>query len=162
MSWEIALIVSSVVSAGAQVAQGISESQAGVRKAKIARGQALQNADLARLSAITDERRRREEFAIWDNYELANSFYDGPSWMAKREFGSEELETDTELLQLRGRTEQSRWLATAEAKKVEAKAAEQSKWFSIIGAGGTVFKGAYMAEHYKPSENGLLSTWFDD
>ena len=156
MSWEIALIVSSVVSAGATVAKGVTTSNALVKKAGIERSQAVQNADLAALSAVQDERARRQEFAIWDSKGLAESFYDGPSWTAIRGEGEENLDADVASLQMKGRIQHNRWLATAESKKIEAKAAAQSKWFSVVDAGGQLFKGAYMADQYKPGDKSLL------
>ncbi len=161
MSWEIALIVSSVVSAGAQVAKGVSDANATILKANIEKGQALENADLAKLSAVTDEIRTRKAFDIWENSELANSFYEGPSWLAKRDFAEEEMESDVAMLQVKGNLQSQRWKTTAQAKSIEAKSAQQSKWFSVIGAGGTVFKGAYMADHYSPEKGGNLMRMWD-
>jgi hypothetical protein len=162
MSWEIALIVSSVVSAGAQVAKGISEADATILKANIEKGQALENADLAKLSAVTDEIRTRKAFDIWENAELANSFYEGPSWLAKRDFAEEEMDRDVGMLQVKGRLQSDRWITTARAKGIEAKSAQQSKWFSVVSAGGEVFKGAYMADHYSPSKGGNLMKMWDN
>jgi len=162
MSWEIALIASSAASAGAQVVRGITEARAGQLRADIERGQALQNADLATLEALSDERERRQDFAIWDAEFLSSQYYDGPSFLAKRRDAEETMETDVAMLAQTGKIKSQRFLTTAESKSIERKQLGAGKWFSMVDAGTTLFKGVYEAEHYGPKKSGGLKRIFKD
>ena len=156
MTWEIALIVSSVVSAGTQAVKSVTEAHAGQLRAAIERGEARENADLATLEALTDEKKRREDFAIWDAEFLASQFYDGPSFLAKREDAIDTLDTELAMIQKTSSIKAKRFLTTANAKSVERKQLGVGKWLGVVDAGTTLFKGVYEAKHYKPGKEGII------
>ena len=58
MSWELALIASSVASAGMQVAKSVTEANTVMLIADQKKADALQDAELSKLKAIQDERKR--------------------------------------------------------------------------------------------------------
>jgi hypothetical protein len=154
MTWSLALIVSSVVSAGVEAAQAVTEANTGILIADQKQAAAEENARLSELKAVQDEIRRREDFAIWDNQLLANSYYDGPSFDAGRADAFDALFSDIENIRLQGRLESKSFLSQADTYEIEKDNLNTGKWLGVASASGTLFRGVYAAETHIPKKKG--------
>ena len=160
MSWELALIASSVASAGMEVAKSVTEANTGMLIADQKKADALQDAELSKLKAIQDERKRREEFAIWDSEFLASQYYDGASFDAITGDAYEALDLDVSNIRLKGRIQSNNFLATAENYEIEKQNLKTGKWLGVGQAGMTLFEGVHAAETYNPKKTGGLKRAF--
>ena len=148
MSWEIALVVSSVLAAGAQYQAGKQQAKAGERRAELEAKQHKTNADLASLQALQQENDRISEWQMLDAANNASIDYDpysSASSGALTADNEKNLERDIDNIQLMGMINQNRSLLSAESASIEASGFRSAGRYAWVKPLGTLTQGAYQA-----------------
>jgi|19_taG_2_1085344.scaffolds.fasta_scaffold00405_9 hypothetical protein len=148
MSWELILVASSVLSAGAQYISGKQQAAAGEARANIEAKQHKTNSDLAKLQAMEQETDRRLEFAALEATNNASVNYDpftSASYAALGDANASTLDRDIGKIQLMGRINAERHQQSMESSLFEAGSFRQAGRMAWLAPTATLLKGGYEA-----------------
>ncbi len=156
MSWEIAVIASSVLTATSQVVGGFVQGEAARKTAELKAKTARRDKQMAQITAIEQEIDRLEEFAMWDATIKAQTSYTEPSILALRKKGTSDLEKDLEIIQTKAKTISQRFDDNIALANHEYNVAGSAKWLSGFKGGATLIGG--YADYKKISHNRATAT----
>ena len=148
MSWEIALVVSSVLSAAGQYVAGRSAAKAGAQRAELEAKQYKTNADLASLQALQQENDRVNDWAMLEATNNAGFDYDpysSGSAGALTANNEKNLVRDIDNIQLMGKINENRQAVSAQVSLIEASSFRTAGRFAWVKPLGTLTTGAYRA-----------------
>ena len=153
MSWETAVIMSSVLTASTQVVGGYLQGQAEAEIAELEKQQAKENKALAEIEAIDQEVARLRDFQIWDATIKAQTAYTEPSILALRKDATKVLDEDIKTIQTRAKTISGRFDTNIELANITSSKSRVGQFLSIGKGGATMVRGYADYEKIKFDKN---------
>ncbi len=148
MSWQIAVAVGSIASAGAQYIAASSQAKAGAKTARIQQETHLRNAELIELQSRQSEVNRFFEYEVqmaknWNdiNYDPLSS----KSFEAIEKNSKDNLQRDLGNISLMGNINKQNELASAKMQGIAKEKYAQMGRFAWLQPAGTILQGGYKA-----------------